>query len=219
MRRRSGDERPAIVDPEAAASEALRTLRLALQLQTNRRGNCALFTSAEPGVGKTTLAGNYALVSSLGHSRVLLIDADLRKPSMHDVFSVPRAPGLVDLLADGSNIPLFAHRVAAFGQLDVLTAGREIRRSGDIVASKRMGELLELAAKQYDVVVVDSPPVLRGADAEGLASHGAVDVLFVVQRSTRKRLIRKALRRLELIDANVAGIIVNRQGRAVPYPY
>lgn len=219
MSSRTSEQRRAIVDPEAAASEALRTLRLALQLRANRRGNCVLFTSAEPGAGKTTLAGNYALVSSLGQSRVLLIDGDLRKPTVHEVFGIRRSPGLVDMLADGGDVARVAHRVPVFGHLDVLTAGREIRRSGDVVASERMSELLDLVSSQYDLVVIDSPPVLIAADAEGFATHSAVDVVFVAQRSTRKRVIVKALRRLELIEANVAGIVVNRQGKEVSYSY
>lgn len=206
----------AIVDPEAAASEPLRTLRLALQLRGGR-GTCLLFTSAEPGVGKTTLAGNYALVSSLGQSRVLLVDCDVRKPHVHEIFGVPRSPGLVDLLADGADMRAFVRRLPTFGHLDVLTAGREIRRAADVLSSPRMAELLELASSRYDVVVLDSPPVLYGADAESLASHPNVDVLLIAQQSTRRRALAKALRRLELIDAKVAGIIVNRYGRVISY--
>jgi capsular exopolysaccharide synthesis family protein len=207
-------ERRALIDPATAASEPFRTLRLALQLHEHAtENNIILVTSAEPQAGKSTVACNYALVSSLRQSSVLLIDADLRAPTIHECFGVARTPGLVDVFAAEAELEEFVQRVPGT-MLDVLTAGRPIPRSGDLASSARMAELLRQAAERYDLVVVDSPPVLAAADAEGIASHPGVDVLVVVRRSTRRRALTKALRRLRLIDAHVAGTVLNQWGHA-----
>jgi capsular exopolysaccharide synthesis family protein len=207
----------AVVDPTTASAEAFRTLRLALQIRADgRTGNSFLFTSAEPGAGKSTVAANYALIASM-RQRVLLIDADLKRPALHKFFAVDQAPGLVDLLA-GTPFDEGIRHVGP-GALELVPAGSSISHVSDVTASERMGELLRTAAASYDLVVLDAPPVLASADAEGLASHDGVTVVLVVRPSTKRRLITKALRRLELIDANVAGIVVNRLARVSPYAY
>jgi len=206
----------ALVDPATASAESLRTLRLALQIRSDKRtGNSILFTSAEAGVGKSTVAANYSLIASMGQS-VLLIDGDLHRPSLHRFFGVEQAPGLVDVLAAGSGTVHVARQVGP-GTLRLLPAGSRIGRVGDVAASERMGELLREAASDFDQVVIDAPPVLASADAEGLASHAGVDVVLVVSPTSKRRLIMKALRRLELIEAHVAGIVVNRSGRVASY--
>jgi capsular exopolysaccharide synthesis family protein len=211
-------ERRGLVDPGKPSAEPFRTLRLALQLRSETRTrNIVLFTSAQPDEGKSTVAANFALISSLSQSSTLLIDGDLRKPTLHEFFSIPRAPGLVELLAGGSNARDFAQIVPTIGQLEVLTAGRPIPRSGDLASSTKMGELLRSAAEQYGLVVVDSPPLLHAADAVGLAAHAGVDVVLVVNRSGKRRAVRNALRKLQLVEANIAGIVVNRDGRLATY--
>lgn len=219
-RRLSRRERGWLVDPASPAAEPFRTLRLALDLRRDTViGNTILVTGPEPGVGKSVIAANYALVSSLGRSRVLLIDGDLRNPSLHTTFGIDRSPGLVEFFADPeARLDSFVRRYP-LGALDVLPAGRAIPRSGDLAASHTMAQLLEDAAAEYDLVVIDSPPMLMAADAEGYASHEGVDVVIVVKKTTKKRLIRKTLRRLELIEANVAGLVVNRYGRQSAYTY
>lgn len=213
-------KRRRIVDPGTPSSEPFRTLRLALQLRSNLgSGNVVVVTSAGVGEGKSTVAANYALISSFGQSKVLLIDGDLRQPSVHELFDLPRAPGLVELLATGPHLEPFTHSLPTVGQLDVITAGRPIPRSGDLASSERMGATLQQASKQYGLVVIDSPPLLSSADAAGLTTHPGVDVVLVTDKSSRRRQVLKALRKLDLIEANLAGIVVNREGRLATYGY
>ena len=92
-------------------------MRLALQIRSDdRSGNVVLVTSAEPKAGKSTVAANYALVSSIGETRVLLIDGDLHAPVLHDLFDVPREPGIVEALASGleSGLDRFTSQVAGW---------------------------------------------------------------------------------------------------------
>lgn len=209
-----------LVNPVAPSSEPFRTLRLALQLGAEARsGRAVLFTSAEPEVGKSTVAANYALVSALSHSRTLVVDGDLRRPSLHRFFDVHRSPGVVELIAAESDLAKFAQSVPGLEHLDVLTAGQPIARPGDLASSQRMGELLRQACGAYDLVVIDSPPLLTGPDAAGLASHAGVDVVLVVKGNSKRRAVAKALRSLELIEANVLGFVVNRTGRLATYGY
>jgi capsular exopolysaccharide synthesis family protein len=193
---------------------------LALQLPTiEHENNILLMTSAEPGEGKSTLAANYAAVSAVGYRNVLLIDADLRRPSLHEFFGMPRSPGLVDLAASNGHLKEFTRPIPNFGTLDLLTAGSAIRRSSDLTSSARMAAILEEAARKYALVVVDSPPLLSAADAAGISSLPGVSVILVVGNGARRRLVRRALRKLELVDAHVAGAVMNREGRLSTYGY
>lgn len=220
LKLRGRKRRLRLVDPGAPSAEPFRSLRLALQLRRDQEsGNIVAFTSPEPEDGKSTIAANYALISALSHAPILLIDADVRKPTLHEIFEVPRSPGLTEALAAGGRVDDFAVPIPALGNLRLLPAGRPIPRSGDLASSHRMGELLADASRQYGLVVLDSPPILTAADAAGLASHQGVDMVLVVNRSSRRRGVMKALRRLELIEANTAGIVVNRQGRLATYAY
>ncbi len=209
-----------LVDPQSASSEPFRTLRLAIDLRPDARtGKAIVFTSPGPGDGKSTVAANYALVAA-AQSRVLLIDADLRGPRLHDFFQVPRSPGIVELLRDGGELDDVRHSFPAFGDLELLTAGSSIQRTGGLIASQPMVRLLEEARRNYDLVVIDSQPILAGADAPALASHHGTDVVVVLRASARRRPLMKALRELHLIEANVLGLVLNREGRlATPYPY
>lgn len=209
-----------LVDPGSPSSEPFRALRLALQLPAvEHQNNVLLLTSAEQGEGKSTLAANYALVSAIGYRNVLLIDADLRRPTLHEFFGMPRSPGLVDLAASNGHLKEFTRPVPNFGTLDLLTAGSPIRRSGDLTSSARMAAILEEGARTYALVVIDSPPLLSAADAAGISSLPGVSVILVVDEGARRRMVRRALRKLELVDANVAGAVMNREGRLSAYGY
>jgi capsular exopolysaccharide synthesis family protein len=217
-RRAFGQAKPprALVDPTGAAAEPFRTLRLALQIRAdNRTGNTILFTSAEEGAGKSTVASGYALVASMGQN-VLLIDADLRRPALHRFFGVDQAPGLVDVLASGQTANDLARHVGP-GDLRLLPAGSSIGRVGEVASSSRMRDLLLGSAEEHDLVVLDAPPVLASADAESLAAYRGVEVVLVVTPLTKRRMILKAVRRLSLIEAHLAGIVVNRAGRMMTY--
>jgi Mrp family chromosome partitioning ATPase len=151
--------------------------------------------------------------------RVLLIDADLRNPSLHEFFGLPRSPGLVELLGSDEALPELTHAIASPPDLEVLTAGSALSRAADVAASVLMAKLLRQASATYDIVVVDSPPVLLTADAAGLASHPGTDVVVVVKRGGKRRPVLRALRRLDLIGANVLGIVVNRDEPVASYAY
>ena len=212
-------DRRYLVHPGEPSAEPFRSLRLAVELRPDARsGNTILFTSPRPGEGKSTIAANYALVAAQ-QRHVLLVDADLRNPSLHQFFEVPRAPGLVEALGSGGDVSELVHTIPSSDRLALLTVGSEVRSAGDIAASSLMANLLEHVRRSYDLVVIDAPPVLVAADAAGLASHPGTDVVVVVNRSGKRRPLVRVLRKLELTGANVLGVVVNRDGRLAPYAY
>ena len=219
MARVGSRPRTHFVDPTSQHTEPFRELRLALELRPGpRTENPIVFTSPSSGDGKSTLAANYALVAAEDGLSVLLIDADLRAPSLHEFFEVARAPGLIDLLGSQSELEKFVHPVyTRSGQLHLLTAGAAVRSFGHVASSSAMAWILEGARSYADVVVIDSPPALASADASGLASHRGNDVVVVVKPSGKRRPLMRTLRKLELIGANVVGLVVNGEGRIVTY--
>lgn len=209
-----------VVDVAGPAAEPFRTLRLALELRPEtRRGKTIVFTSASQGEGKSTIAANYALVASLGQQRVLLIDGDLRHPVLHETFNVPRAPGLIEILGKRKSIEECVRSVNSIGHLDLLTAGTAVPRVGDLMSSQAMFQLLDVAATTYDAILIDTPPVLEAAEAAALASRADVDLALVVSANGRRRPLMRALRKLELVDANILGIVANREGELSRYGY
>lgn len=210
-----------LVEPVGPASEPFRTLRVALDLAGDSRGgNLVLFTSADPGEGKSTMAANYALVSASHDRSVLVVDADLRNPSQHEIFGVPRAPGLTEAVFSQLEPHTVIKPIRGFPGLHLLTSGAPAPRAGwDITSSNAVRELLARVARDYDMVVIDTPPVLIAADAAHLAAHKEVDVVLVVDRKQGTRRLRRALSKLELVGANVVGFVLNREGSLSAYGY
>jgi capsular exopolysaccharide synthesis family protein len=202
-----------LVEPDSTSAEPFRTLRLVVEARlgaTTTKG--LVFTSPRPGDGRSTIAANYAVVSAFVQRPVLLIDADMRHPSLHQMFDRPRAPGLADALREQLDPWDVTHTFPALGGLHLMTAGSPLPRPGDVAASGAMGRLLERAYEEYEAVVLDSPPALVAADAAGLASHLQTAVVMVVSRAGRRRQLTGALRKLALPGANVLGVVVNRDG-------
>jgi Mrp family chromosome partitioning ATPase len=204
-----------LVDPSGPFAGPFVALRLAVELQPARSGNAVLFTSPQRGAGTSTIAANYALVAARTQGRVLLVDSDLRDPSLHRFFDVPSSPGLMDVLRDGVEPGRVTHTFAGPGELHLLTAGASSEWHGDFAASRQMDDLLSRAREEFDLVVLDSPPVLAAADASGLASHDGVDVVMVVAPRGRKRALVRAMRTLKLTEARLLGFVLNREGDLV----
>jgi capsular exopolysaccharide synthesis family protein len=203
--------RRGLIDPRSTWAESFRVLRLALQLRTQPEDTTALLvTSAEPGAGKSTLAANYANLSALGGARVLLVDADLAGASQHEIFGVSRDPGLVEFVANRASLAHLVQRVSPELDLYLLAAGQAVPHTLDVANSPRMGDLLAEASESYDVVIVDAPSVLATADAEAFGAHADIKIVFVVNRTSRRRNVTKALRRLELVNGRIAGLVLNR---------
>jgi capsular exopolysaccharide synthesis family protein len=209
-----------LVDPLEPSAEPFRTIRVALELLPgSRRGNLMLFTSADPGEGKSTIAANYALVGAVNDRRVLLLDADLRNPVQHEIWGIPRSPGLTEVVYSRLEFHALTQTIPGVPGLHVLTAGMPAPGAGDLTGSNVVRDLLAKASKEYDFVAIDTPPVLAAADATNMAAHPAVNVVFVVTKNEGARRVSRAVSKLELVGANVLGFVVNREGRLSDYGY
>lgn len=209
-----------LVEPVELSAEPFRTLRVALDLvPDSRRGNLMLFTSAGAGEGKSTVAANYALVSAVNDRRVLLVDADLRNPTIHDIFGIPRFPGLTEVIYSRLEFHAMTRPIEGAPGLHVLTAGMPAPRAGDITGSNAVRDMLTKASKEYDIVAIDSPPVLIGADASHLAAHPDANVVFCVSKKQGTRRVDRAVSKLQFVGANIVGYVVNWEGNLSEYGY
>jgi len=197
--------------------ESFRNIRSALLFMGNgeAKPKTIIIASSVPEEGKSTVAMYLAATMALGNSRVLLVDADMRRGTLHEFFGVGASPGLAEIL----NRETSAARAIVYPQLHrlaFLPAGQAKRNPGELVLSSEWSRFLDEVGPQFDYVLVDTPPVLATNDVAGLASK--VDgVLFVVRGSyTSARMARGALDVLRQRHAKILGLIFNR---AVSSPY
>jgi len=197
--------------PHTAAAEAYRMLRANLRFASlDRPLHTFSVVSAEPGEGKTTTAANLAAALAQAGHRVILVDADLRRPRLHTLFGVSNNLGLTTaLLPDGD--PLAAHlQTTTVPGLRLLTSGPQPPNPAELVGSERMTALLAEMNTLADWIVLDTPPVLAVADAALLAHASDATLLVVDAQSTRRRSAQRTVALLTAAGAHVVGAVLNR---------
>jgi succinoglycan biosynthesis transport protein ExoP len=209
-------------NPTSAASEALRALRTVLEL--NPKGTVLkrlLVTSSVSSEGKTsTTVGLGVAFANLG-KRVLLIDADLRRPRMHKVFDIPREAGVSGVLIDKMPLQSCLHPSLVPG-LDVMPAGNGTDHPNELLASNDMLRLLEELDQRYDMVLIDTPPAVMLSDALILSKFVDGVVLVVREHTASRMLVKQTVGRLQQVGANLLGVVVNAvdmKARGVTYKY
>ena len=189
--------------------EAVRALRNSILLGNfDRNYRSLLVTSAAPGDGKTTTAANLAAAHAEQGKRTLLIDGDLRRPSVHRNFNLPGAVGLSNALLGEISWREALIQTEALPDLYILPAGPPSRRASDLVG-RGLSELLEEASLEYDLVILDAPPLLGFAEPLQMAT--AVDGVIVVARAgrTNRRAVASVLATLHRLRAKVVGLVLN----------
>ncbi|OVZ59912.1 tyrosine protein kinase [Pigmentiphaga sp. NML030171] len=195
--------------PSEPAIEALRSLRTAMQFTLADTSNqVILITGPAPGVGKSFLSSNFAAVLANSGKKVLLIDADMRKGYLHQYFSISRDNGLSELLA-GNITAQDAIRKDVMSGVDFIPTGALPPNPGELLLSPALSRALEFLKQEYDIVVIDTPPVLVAADTSALATK--VDAIFLVARSERTTIgeLQESTKRLQQAGSAVAGVIFN----------
>ena len=206
-------------DPRSPAAEAYRTLRTNIQFSSLDKTLCTLLaTSTAPDEGKSTTIANLAVAMAQSEQRVILVDCDLRRPSLHTLFGLPNDSGLTSsiLAAEDAPLPLQATEVPG---LSVLTSGPLPPRPADILGSRRMELLIARLRGEADIVLFDTPPVIAVTDAAVLATR--VDgVLLVLQaHKTGRDRARQARQILEKVKANIIGVVLNNAEIEQGYGY
>ncbi len=209
-------------DPWASPyREAVRTLRNSIFLvDFDRRIQSLLITSASPGEGKSTVASHLAVTHAAHRQRTLLIDGDLRRPSLHKRFQVSGAMGLSTVLLSGMPWRDAVLKPAGMTALDILPAGPPSHRAAGLLGQS-LAQLLDEAAAEYDLVILDAAPLLGFADPLEMAA--AVDGVVVVARAgqTTRKAVAGVLAALTRLRANTLGIVLNevRQDTSESYSY
>ena len=206
---RAGRQRPTLSGHNDFA-EAIRSLRTSIALSTRQGGSIVLVTSAQPLEGKTTTACNLATALAYGGAKVLLIDADMRRPGVHRNFGLENRCGLSELLSGQAHLTQTVQRLAE-PDLWIMSAGSTPPNPSELLASGRMEELLQQAQNgPFDWVIVDTPPVLAVTDAS-ILTQWVSGVAFVVgSEMTRRRLAERAIETLAAGRPRILGAVLNR---------
>ncbi|TNF98650.1 MAG: polysaccharide biosynthesis tyrosine autokinase [Gammaproteobacteria bacterium] len=200
-------------DPTSAIAEAYRSFRTALTF-SSAGGHPKILhvSSAGSSEGKTTTAISTAVTFVQAGARVLLLDCDLRSPSLHKEFSVANEIGLTNFLTGEFKLGEIAQK-SHVKNLWLLLAGPIPPNPAELLSSGKMVELLDIAGNNYDVVIIDSPPLLGLADALVLSSLATATVLVVDAGVTRKGVLEGALKRLRGINSNIIGTVLTKYGQ------
>lgn len=209
-----------VTQPRSPISEAYRMLRTNLQFSAvDKPLQSLMITSSSPEEGKSVTAANIAAVLAQAGKKVILIDADLRRPRQHSIFNLTNSRGLTSILLD-TNITLAdVLQGTALETLKVITSGPVPPNPSELLGSKRMGYLIDALQKQADVLVFDSPPALAVADASVLASRLDGVLLVVDAGRTRRGMARRSKEALAAVNAHVLGVVLNRMQQAKGYGY
>ena len=201
--------------PSSRYAEALRQVRANLQFANARQpGKLFLVTSPGPGEGKTTILSNLSIALAQTGKRVLIVDGDLRRPSVHRFFpDAGREPGLSNYLADLGTSLADAIRQTVVEGVDIIPNGPTPPNPAELLGSPRMATLLSQTREEYDAVLVDTPPMLLVADGSILASQVEKAVVIVDGSGTKASFLQAALDTLRSTNVEIAGVIINKLKR------
>lgn len=207
--------------PLLPAAEAFRSLRTSLQyasLDTPLR--TLLFTSSAQGEGKSFMASNLATAFALTGKRVLLLDTDMRRPRFHRLWDAERAPGLTEALkafaeagADGGDALAAVMDLIQPTQVEglaLLTAGDKVSTPAELLNSQTFRSMIAALGEPFDMIVIDSSPILTVTDAAVIANHVDGVVMVTVSGETRLPMAARAIERITSVNGNLMGLVVNR---------
>ena len=202
----------AVNEPRSVAVESFRRLRTNLRFaDVDRELHTLAITSANPNEGKSVIAANLAVVMAQAGLKVVLIDADMRKPKQHYLFEISRTPGLSDALYhenfDGLDLLL---QPTAVPNLRVLTVGRKAPNPAELLGSQRMRELLVTLRQQADLIVIDTPPILAVTDSQIIGTQVEGTLMVIDTKRTTRKMAQMAVEALDQVSARLIGITINR---------
>jgi polysaccharide biosynthesis transport protein len=196
--------------PQSQMAESYRALRTSLLLTSlGTPPKVILVTSALPEEGKTTTSINSAIVLAQRDARVLLIDADLRRPSIHKTLGMPPGSGLSNVLTGGSTIQQSIVVSSISPNLSVLPAGTPPPNPAELLASVNMANLVASLRDQYDHIVIDTPPTLSVTDAVVMSTRADAVILVIRAGQTTKQALRRARDVLTQVNARICGVLLN----------
>ena len=199
-----------IVDklPKSITAESYRSLRTNIQYSSiDKQVKTLVVTSSNAGEGKSTVAGNLAYTFFQNGKRVLIIDCDLRKPSLHRKFNVSNEEGLTDVLVGTFKLNNVMKKVD--DNLYLLTTGTLPPNPAEIIGSNTMENFLEQCKINFDYIILDTPPILPVTDSKLLAIKADATVVVVRSEVSKSKHVSQAFKELEKVNANIIGTILN----------
>jgi non-specific protein-tyrosine kinase len=204
-------EKPIVLlEPRSPTAEAFRSLRTNItfaSVDTPLRR--IMITSPTPQDGKTTISANLAVVLAQGEKKVVLLDADLRRPYIHHKFGLFNRFGLTNLFVDSLNGFESVMQFNSVSNLGLITSGPLPPNPAELLTSKKMVQILDLLNKEYDLVLIDTPPLLSVTDASALAPAMDAVIMVVKPGVTKLSALQQALEQLRAVGAHVLGIVLN----------
>lgn len=200
----------ALKKPMSAYAEALRNVRLGIALSdVDHPPKVVLITSSVPEEGKSSTSLAMARLLAKSGQRVLLIDCDLRRPSLHTSLGMEREPGLVEVLSDQVSFEEAVRQEEQSG-VHYLSSGGHAPNPADLLGSDHMRALVERIGGDYELVILDSAPVISVTDSRILAGLADASVLLVRWDKTRRETVVNALRQLDQVGASIAGVVLSQ---------
>ena len=198
-----------VSEPRSPISEAYRTLRTNLDFASlDQAVKTLVVTSAGVGEGKSTTLANLAVVSAQAGRKVILVDADLRRPMLHRIFALGNETGLTTAIMDEAAMASPPLQETGIAGLSVLTSGPLPPNPAELMASRRMEEVIAALAGQAEQVFFDTPPVVAVTDAAVLATKVDGVLLVISAGKTRREYARTAVQRLRQINARLLGTVL-----------
>lgn len=201
-------------DPRSAAAEAYRALRTNLIYSSASNPiHTLMVTSAAGADGKSELIANLALAFAQGGHSTILVDADLRKPSQHELWSIPAERGLTSMMTDDSalaNPPLMATSIE---KLQIIPAGALPPNPADLLSGQRMDSIIGVLKARAAFVIFDAPPVLAATDASALGTKVDAALLVVRAGSSRRDHVSRAKEALERVHVRMMGAVLSNAPR------
>lgn len=201
------------MNPKSPLSEVYRILRTKIHFSAkDQELKTIMITSTQTGEGKTTTISNLAVTYAQEGKKVLLVDADMRKPSLHRIFSVPGHVGLSTLLTGDTSIEDSIQETGV-SNLFLLPSGPVPTNPAELMDSVMMRELLEQFKLDYDVILLDTPSVLSVSDSVIVSALCDGVVMIVASGKVRKEHLRKAKEQLDHVSARMLGIVINKEAQ------
>jgi capsular exopolysaccharide synthesis family protein len=197
--------------------EAFRSVRMHV-MYTNQLPTAIAISSASPGDGKSLVAANLAMSFADAGFRTVLVDADTRRGALHELFGMPMAPGLTDFLS-GTTPFSSVVQATSLDKLAVVSCGRRIRRSPELLTSSLLGVLVNQLRQSYDVVILDTPPLSAGIDAYAVASAAANLLMVVRVGKTDRRMAAAKLLTVDRLPVRILGAVLNGVSLTGEYQY
>jgi capsular exopolysaccharide synthesis family protein len=212
---RSTNKRPLITQTNSKSpiSEAYRTLRTNLQFSMiDQELKTLMVTSAGPGEGKSTTAANLAVTYAQSGQRVLIVDCDLRKPTVHHTFFVSNRWGLSSLIASQCELKDVCHPTDV-ENLYIIPSGPIPPNPSEMLMSKKMSVLITEMREHFDMIILDTPPALAVTDAQIIATKVDGCLLVVDSGKVKRDVILKAKSNLDHVNARILGVVLNNVDR------